>query len=104
MTESTRLLDDKVAQTDAFTYNGMTGGAAWKERVADYMIGKCSDCVYLLRWAEDHSEAPIELWNTAQLQDGVQCVNDPNILSAHIWTSLGFCLKDQAKAVYNQMG
>ena len=38
VTEFTRLLDDKVAQSDAFTYNGTVGGAAWKERVADYMI------------------------------------------------------------------
>ena len=47
-----KLLDDKVALSPAYTYDGGSGGEHWRRKIRGYWVAKCPALLPLLDWAE----------------------------------------------------
>ena len=70
----------------------------------NYLIGRCGDCIHLLKWAEQHQKTPITHDEVKDLRGQRHLVHDPEVVSAHLWTFLGLCLKDRAESLFNSGG
>ena len=47
-----KLFEAQVARNDGYSTDGVNGCHAWLKRVRNYLVGRESDLVTLLPWAE----------------------------------------------------
>ena len=93
-----KLFDDKVALSTAYSYDGGAHGDHWRRKVRGYWVSKCPALLPILNWAEsmDGDEITLEL-----LQDEAKScrwMTEVNIERAGeiIWGFLNICLHDRA--------
>ena len=99
-----KVFDEKIAQGAEYQYTGVSGGTAWRQKMRNYLIGRCGDCIHLLKWAEQHQKRVITHEEVKSLRGEPHLVHDPDVVSAHLWTFLGLCLKDRAESLFNSGG
>ena len=99
---NSKLFDDKVALDDKYHWDGVRGGAAWREKVRGYIIGCCPPLKPLLDWAEAKDCHPIsEIDVTAIcMQQGWLSGEDPLTISGHLWRFLKMITDGEAKKVF----
>ena len=55
-----KVFETKFAQEGKNVYDGgAKGGEAWKVLIRGYLLGRVPMMKFLLKWAEDHGNAPI---------------------------------------------
>ena len=104
-TALTKVFDVKIADDKVNQYDGIHGGASWFKETKQYFVGQAADCIALLRWAEAHGESPISSQEIAWMyqSNALDLQNDPSILSGHMWSYLGRCLKGNAATLFEKV-
>ena len=96
-------LDDKVAQSDNFKFNGKTGGLTWKDRAARYMIGKIPALKAVLEWAEKvelHGQNSIREEEIMYMVGIGMGQDEVRIMNGAVWTFISLCVSDEAENVF----
>ena len=58
---NSKLFDDKVGLDASYHWDGVKGGAAWRDKIRGYIIGCCPPIRPLLDWAEGRDCEPISV-------------------------------------------
>ena len=93
-----KLFDDKVALSTAYSYDGGAHGDHWRRKVRGYWVSKCPALLPILNWAEsmDGDEITLELLQAEA--KSCRWMTEVNIERAGeiIWGFLNICLHDRA--------
>ena len=99
---NSKLFDDKVALDMTYHWDGVKGGAAWREKVRGYIIGCCPPLKPLLDWAESRDCTPISVGDVdvVCMQQAWLVGEDPMVVSGHVWRFLKMITDGEAKKVF----
>ena len=94
-----RLFDDKVALSDAYSFDGVKGGDPWRKKVRGYFISKCPELKPILDFSENMGSEVFSNDDLVAEAETYRWVTETNVkrLSELIWGFLSTCLKDKAK-------
>ena len=97
-----KAFDDKVALSDKYTYDGLTGGAGWRKKVRGYWLSKCPELRPVLNWTEARGDSKITFKELKQKTQEGFWMTEVDVRRANhaIWGFLGLCLKGEASKLY----
>ena len=92
---SSKIFDDRVAQSAPFQYEESTGDA-WRIRVRGYLIGACPEIAPVLNWAEqmdgtEIDQGDVDFSMTRELNRTIMGEADKVVLSGLMWEFLQLC-------------
>jgi hypothetical protein len=53
------IFNEKLAEGSEFKFDGIKGGAAWKLRVSQHLIGRVPAMIEILKWSEKHDQTKV---------------------------------------------
>ena len=102
VSDMSRVFDDKVALSAAYTYDGTTGGEQWRRKVRGYWVAKCPGLRPILDWAEamdDTEITPEELADKATTNFWMTEVNVKR-MDEVVWGFLNLALHGEAHTCF----
>ena len=93
-----KLFDDKIANSNEYTYEGGDSGDHWLAKARGYLVSKCTAMMPILKWAERFGDMAITK-DKIEKEDTMQkWFNDASLLQVGgaLWGFLNLCLKKEA--------
>ena len=97
-----KILDDKVALSSEYAFDGSASGDTWRMKLRGYMGSKCPVLTDLLDWAERFEDLEIPIESVLQLDPGRTQGVDAQKIGGVVWGFLNLCLKGEARASFQQ--
>ena len=91
-----------MTEGSEFKFDGTKGGAAWKLRVSQHMIGRVPAMIEILKWSEKHDQTKVadesfESATFAFLDD-----RQRGELQSQLWSFLAGCLQGSAMTQFKR--
>ncbi len=109
LTNIEKIFDDKIAISEDFKFNGVSGGDKWRVKIRGYWISRCPTLMPMLDWAERRETAPVrveDLYGKAwRRQSNFIKIPDEQTdrLNELIWGFLNTCLTGEARTSFESV-